>query len=91
VTHALWIIQGLLALLFLFAARVKLVLAARAAEGPVELPGLLLRFIRRGRGTRRGRADPPGAPAHSAGPDTAGRRRAGDHHDRRDGDHAGGR
>jgi len=45
VTHALWIIQGLLALLFLFAGGVKLVLPLEQLKGPVELPGLLLRFI----------------------------------------------
>ena len=44
-THALWIIQGLLALLFLFAGGVKLVLPLEQLKGPVELPGLLLRFI----------------------------------------------
>jgi len=44
VTHALWIIQGLLALPLSVRRRVSWS-AARAAEGPVELPGLLLRFI----------------------------------------------
>ena len=44
-TYALWIVQGLLAALFLFAGGMKLVLPLEALKGPVELPGLLLRFI----------------------------------------------
>jgi len=47
---ALWIIQGLLALLFLFAGGTKLVMSIEAmrAMGPpnqILLPGLLIRFI----------------------------------------------
>lgn len=42
---ALWIIQGLLALLFLFAGGSKLVLPLEALAGPVALPGLFVRFI----------------------------------------------
>jgi DoxX-like family len=45
VTYALWIVQGLLALLFLFAGGMKLVLPLDKLTGPVPLPGLLLRFI----------------------------------------------
>jgi hypothetical protein len=45
VTHALWIVQGLLALLFLFAGGMKLILPLEALTGPVPLPGLFLRFI----------------------------------------------
>ena len=41
----LWIIQGLLAALFLFAGSMKLILPIEAMAGPVELPGALLRFI----------------------------------------------
>jgi hypothetical protein len=41
----LWIVQVLLALLFLFAGGMKLVLPLDALSGPVALPGLLLRFI----------------------------------------------
>jgi hypothetical protein len=42
----LWIVQGLLAALFLFAGGVKLVLPIEAMQqGPVVLPGLFLRFI----------------------------------------------
>ncbi|HSB10595.1 MAG TPA: DoxX family protein [Blastocatellia bacterium] len=41
--YALWIVQVLLALLFLFAGGVKLVLPAEALTGPV--PVLFLRFI----------------------------------------------
>lgn len=41
----LWVVQGLLALLFLFAGVMKLVLPIEAMAGPVALPGLFLRFI----------------------------------------------
>jgi hypothetical protein len=41
----LWIVQGLLAALFLFAGVMKLVLPLEAMKGPVELPGFFLRFI----------------------------------------------
>jgi len=41
----LWVVQGLLAALFLFAGVMKLVLPVEAMAGPVALPGLLLRFI----------------------------------------------
>ncbi len=43
--YALWIVQGLLALLFLFAGGMKLVLPLEKLTGPVPLPGLFLRFI----------------------------------------------
>lgn len=42
---ALWTVQALLAALFLFAGSLKLVLPIEAMAGPVELPGLFLRFI----------------------------------------------
>lgn len=42
---ALWIAQGLLALLFLWAGGMKLVLPLDQLTGPVPLPGWLLRFI----------------------------------------------
>ena len=42
----LWVVQGLLAALFLFAGVMKLVLPLEAMQqGPVVLPGLFLRFI----------------------------------------------
>jgi hypothetical protein len=41
----LWIVQGLLAALFLFAGGMKLVLPIEAMAGPVALPGAFLRFI----------------------------------------------
>ena len=46
-TYALWIIQGLLAALFLFGGGVKLVLPLEKLTEPmpVPLPGLFLRFI----------------------------------------------
>lgn len=42
---ALWIVQGLLAALFLFGGVMKLVLPLEQMQGPVPLPGLFLRFI----------------------------------------------
>ena len=42
---ALWIAQVLLALLFLFAGGMKLVLPLDKLTGPVELPGWFTRFI----------------------------------------------
>ncbi len=41
----LWIIQALLAVLFVFAGGMKLVLPLDKLVGPVPLPGLFLRFI----------------------------------------------
>jgi hypothetical protein len=45
VIYALWIVQGLLAALFLFAGGMKLVLPLDKLAGPVALPGLFVRFI----------------------------------------------
>jgi hypothetical protein len=39
-TYALWIVQGLLALLFLFSGGTKLVLPLEQLTGPIPLPGL---------------------------------------------------
>ena len=44
-TYALWIVQGLLALIFLFAGGMKLVLPLEKLTGPIPLPGLFMRFI----------------------------------------------
>jgi uncharacterized membrane protein YphA (DoxX/SURF4 family) len=44
-TYALWTVQALLAALFVFAGVMKLVLPLDALKGPVELPGMFLRFI----------------------------------------------
>jgi DoxX-like family len=44
-TKALWVVQGLLALLFLFAGGMKLILPLEQMTGPVPIPGFLLRFI----------------------------------------------
>ncbi len=44
-TYALWIVQGLLAFVFLFAGGIKLVLPLEKLAGPVPLPGLLVRFL----------------------------------------------
>ena len=89
--YALWIVQGLLALLFLFAGGMKLVMPIEALTEQTSLPGLFVRFI--------GVAEVlgaiglilPGLSAHSARPDPSGRCGAGDHHDRGDGAHTGGR
>jgi hypothetical protein len=44
-TYALWIIQALLAVLFLFAGGMKLVLPLEKLAGPIVVPGWFLRFI----------------------------------------------
>jgi uncharacterized membrane protein YphA (DoxX/SURF4 family) len=44
-TYALWIVQWLLALLFLWAGGMKLVMPLDQLTGPVPVPGLFLRFI----------------------------------------------
>jgi hypothetical protein len=44
-TIALWIVQGLLAALFLFAGVMKLVLPIEQLTGPVPLPGWFMRFL----------------------------------------------
>ena len=43
--YALWVVQWLLALLFLWAGGAKLVLPLETLQGPVALPGLFVRFI----------------------------------------------
>ncbi len=43
--RALWIVQVLLAALFLWAGGIKLVLPLEQLEGPFPLPGAFLRFI----------------------------------------------
>jgi hypothetical protein len=44
-TYGLWAVQGLLALLFLFAGGTKLVLPLEALTEQMPLPGLFVRFI----------------------------------------------
>ena len=44
-TYALWVIQGLLALLFLFAGGMKLVLPIEEMTKQMPMPGPFLRFI----------------------------------------------
>jgi hypothetical protein len=44
-TSVLWVVQTILALLFLFAGGMKLILPLAALKGPVALPGLFLRFV----------------------------------------------
>jgi DoxX-like family len=44
-TKALWVVQGLLALVFLFAGGMKLILPLEQMTGPVAIPGPFLRFI----------------------------------------------
>ena len=43
--RALWIVQGLLAAIFLFSGVMKLVLPLEKMAGPVDFPGWFLRFI----------------------------------------------
>src|SRR6202161_677194 len=43
--YTLWIVQGVLALIFLFAGAMKLILPIEAMTSQVHLPGLFLRFI----------------------------------------------
>ena len=45
VNTVLWIVQVLLAALFLFAGSMKLVLPIEAMAGPIGVPGAFLRFI----------------------------------------------
>jgi DoxX-like protein len=44
-SRVLWIVQGLLAALFLFAGVMKLVMPLEQLVGPVSLPGTFVRFI----------------------------------------------
>ena len=44
-TYTLWIVQGLLALLFLFTGGIKLVLPLEMLIGQTPLPGLFVRFL----------------------------------------------
>jgi uncharacterized membrane protein YphA (DoxX/SURF4 family) len=44
-TYALWIVQGLLAALFLFAGGMKLYLPIEEMTKEIPMPGLFLRFI----------------------------------------------
>ena len=44
-TYALWIVQGLLALLFLFTGGIKLVLPLEVLTEQFPLPGLFVRFL----------------------------------------------
>ena len=45
VSVALWVVQGLLAALFLFAGVMKFVMPVEAMQHPVALPGALLHFV----------------------------------------------
>src|SRR4051794_22719727 len=42
---ALWVVQGLLAAVFLFAGSMKLIMPIEAMKGPVDIPGWFIRFI----------------------------------------------
>jgi DoxX-like family len=44
-TYALWIVQGLLALIFLFSGGMKLVLPLETLTAQMPLPGLFVRFL----------------------------------------------
>ena len=84
---ALWVVQALLAALFLFAGGMKFVMSIEEMTKQVPMPGWFLHFI--------GVVEVLGAlglilpwlTRIRPGPDAAGRRRAGDHHDRCDHDH----
>ena len=45
INRTMWMIQGLLALVFLFAGGMKLVLPLEAMAGPIAFPGWFMRFI----------------------------------------------
>ena len=64
-TAVLWIVQGLLALVFLFAGGSKLVMSIEEMTKDVALPGAFLRFLGVCRGARRAGADPARASAAS--------------------------
>ena len=61
VTVALWIVQGLLALVFLFAGGSKLVMSIEEMTKEIALPGAFLRFIGVAEVAGRAGADPAGA------------------------------
>jgi uncharacterized membrane protein YphA (DoxX/SURF4 family) len=44
-TYALWVVQALLAAVFLFSGGMKLVLPLEKMTGPIPVPGAFLRFI----------------------------------------------
>ena len=44
-SYVLWVVQGLLALLFVWAGGVKLILPLEQVVGPFPLPGWFIRFI----------------------------------------------
>jgi DoxX-like family len=44
-TYALWIVQGLLAAIFLLSGGMKLILPLEGLTAPMPLPGLFVRFI----------------------------------------------
>ncbi len=44
-TYALWIVQGLLTLIFLFTGSMKLILPLKVLTEQVPLPGLFVRFV----------------------------------------------
>jgi hypothetical protein len=44
-TYVLWIVQGVLTLVFLFAGGMKLILPLDKLAGPVQLPGSFVRFL----------------------------------------------
>ncbi len=95
-TYILWIIQVLLALLFLFAGGTKLVLPietlmSMGSPNAIPLPGLFVRFIGVCEVLGALGLVLPGLLRISARPDTPGRRRTGDHHDRSDSAHVRGR
>jgi hypothetical protein len=87
--NALWIVQWLLALLFLFAGGMKLVLPIEAMTKQMPLPGWFLRLIGVCETLGAIGLILPGLLRIRQSLTPAGRRRAGRHYDRRDGAHDG--
>ena len=84
--HALWTVQIVLALLFLFAGAMKLVMPIEAMTKEMPLPGLFLRFVGVAEVLGGGGPDPSRDAEDPHWSYAAGRGRAGGDHDRRYGD-----
>ena len=89
--RGLWIVQVLLALLFLFAGSMKLVLPIEEMTKEIAMPGWFLRFIGVAEVARGARYRPAGSDRHPSRSDAAGGGRTGAHHDRRGRAHPGDR
>ena len=83
--RVLWILQALLAALFVFAGTAKFVMDPAELAGPVASLGDVSPVHRRLRVPRRDRVDRAATDRHRAAADAARGRRADRHHDRRNG------